>query len=132
MSQDDEINESPSDLVSWSAEELANYTVPTPLSAERLAEIRTLQGEWTSYAASKPWRAAGSTPQLATTYAGELLAHLDAREAAFASVLKGLLAEVRPVAAGFDPKAQERMRINAIYNRDIHVAAAVLGIDLTK
>ncbi len=47
------------------------------LSAERLAEIRELQGNWKSWADERSWRAASNTPHLATSYAGELLAELD-------------------------------------------------------
>ena len=60
----------------------AEAPAPAPLSAERLAEIRELQAEWKAYAAKKAYTS--NPPQLATTYAGELLAAYDAQAAALA------------------------------------------------
>ncbi len=55
------------------------------LPAERLEQIRAVQGVWTEYAAQKPWRAASNTPHLATSYAGELLQEVDRLAAALAA-----------------------------------------------
>jgi len=96
---------------------------PAPLSPERLQQIRQLQGEWLIATAGKPHR---HQPQLATTYAGELLSHIEARDAQVREQLQRLL---YPEAFLAHLEGDDRIRCRA-HNMYVRLAAQRLGLSL--